>query len=263
MLYLIHGNYTEPPMCEANDPLTSEQNAYQNWAEDVMLPRIWDPRGHAHGIMAPGAVLWRTDGKGGEWERIAGGMRNPYDIAISAAGEIFTYDADMEWDLGTPWYRPPRVLHLTPGAEFGWRSGSAKWPEFYPDSMPALINTDLSSPTGIELLEGSRFPGQYQHSLLLGDWAWGRILCLDLEANGASYDGEVKPFLEGRGVTVTDLEVGPDGWLWFITGGRGTQSGLYRVRHSQVSATDPDLAQELPQPPLLEQVVVLILFIMF
>jgi hypothetical protein len=252
MLYLIHGNYTEPPLGASFDPLTSEQSAYQNWAEDVMLPRIWDPRGHAHGIMAPGAVLWRTDGKGGEWERIAGGMRNPYDIAISAAGEVFSYDADMEWDLGTPWYRPPRVLHLTPGAEFGWRSGSAKWPEHYPDSMPALINTDLSSPTGIELLEGSRFPADYQHSLLLGDWAWGRILCLDLEADGASYTGELKPFLEGRGVTVTDLEVGPDGWLWFITGGRGTQSGVFRVRHSQTSPTTNDVATDLPQPPLLE-----------
>lgn len=252
MLYLIHGNYTEPPLGAYFNPLTRERNAFENWAEDVMLPRIWDPRGHAHGIMAPAAVLWRTDGLGGEWERIAGGMRNPYDIAIAANGEIFTYDADMEWDLGTPWYRPPRVLHLTSGAEFGWRSGSAKWLAEYPDSLPALINTDLSSPTGIELLEGSRFPANYQHSLLLGDWAWGRILCLDLEPQGASYSGELRPFLEGRGVTVTDLEIGPDGWLWFITGGRGTQSGLYRVRHEQTSASAHEIAGALPKPPLLE-----------
>ena len=252
MLYLIHGNYTEAPLGAYFNPLTQERNAFENWQEDVLLPRIWDPRGHAHNIMAPAAVLWRTNADGTQWERIAGGMRNPYDIAISQHGEIFTYDADMEWDLGTPWYRPPRVLHLTPGAEFGWRSGSAKWMADYPDAVPALTNTDLSSPTGIELLEGSRFPLQYQSTLLLGDWAWGRILSLDLQAEGASYRGALHSFIEGRGLTVTDLEIGPDGWLWFITGGRGTQSGLYRVRHAEPSSLTGGPTRAVAQPPLLE-----------
>ncbi|MFM8221958.1 MAG: heme-binding protein, partial [Planctomycetaceae bacterium] len=31
-------------------------------------------------------------------------------------------------------------------------------------------------------------------------------------------------------MNVTDLAFGPDGALYFLTGGRGTQSGLYRVR---------------------------------
>ena len=38
------------------------------------------------------------------------GYRNAYDIAFNADGELFTYDSDMEWDMGTPWYRPDARL---------------------------------------------------------------------------------------------------------------------------------------------------------
>ena len=61
-------------------------------------------------------------------------------MAFNADGELFVYDADMEWDFGSPWYRPTRVNHATSGSELGWRSGSGKWPACYPDSLPALID---------------------------------------------------------------------------------------------------------------------------
>ena len=247
-LYVINGNYVKPPTdldgnsVLVDDPITRAE-------EDVLLERYWDPRGHAHGILAPAGVLYRTNADGSEWQRIAVGMRNCYDFAISASGEIFTYDADMEWDLGMPWYRSPRVLHLVPGGEYGWRSGSAKWPQEYPDSLPPILETDLSSPVGVELGEGSRFPAKYQQALFLGDWAWGRITIAQLSPDGASYSGTYEDFLQGRGVAVTDLEFGPDGNLWFIIGGRGAQSGLYRVR-----PLDPNLApSRLADPPLLAQ----------
>ena len=247
-LYVINGNYVKPPTSLdgksllIDDPITRAE-------EDVVLERYWDPRGHAHGIMAPAGVLYRTNADGSEWQRIAVGMRNCYDFAISASGEMFTYDADMEWDLGMPWYRSPRVLHLVPGGEYGWRSGSAKWPEQYPDSLAPILETDLASPVGVELGEGSRFPAKYQQALFLGDWAWGRITIAQLSPDGASYSGTYEDFLQGRGVAVTDLEFGPDGNLWFIIGGRGTQSGLYRVR-----PLDPNPApSRLADPPLLAQ----------
>ena len=37
----------------------------------------------------------------------------------------------------------------------------------------------------------------------------------------------------GEPLNVTDLDVGPDGWLYFATGGRGTSGGLYRVTYGQ------------------------------
>lgn len=242
-LYTITGNYSKPPKGMDGGEVITE-GPLRNFAEDVLLERIWDPRGHAHGILAPAAVLWRTDKDGRNWQRVSGGMRNPYDIAISAAGEIFTYDADMEWDHGAPWYRSPRVLHLVPGGAYGWRSGSAKWQETSPDTLPAIWDSELSSPVGVELGEGSAFAAAEQRALFLGDWAWGRILVVPLEADGASYTAQGRTFLEGRGLTVTDLEFGPDGNLWFVTGGRGTQSGLFRVRPLQ--RVRPLL---LPPPP--------------
>ena len=41
-------------------------------------------------------------------------------------GELFTFDSDMEWDEGLPWYRAVRVCHCPPGADFVWRTGAAE-----------------------------------------------------------------------------------------------------------------------------------------
>ena len=48
---------------------------------------------------------------------IVAGLRNHFDIAFNALGDLFTYDSDMEWDVGTPWYRPTRIYHLVSGGE--------------------------------------------------------------------------------------------------------------------------------------------------
>ena len=109
----------------------------RNWGEDLLLPRQWDANGHARGILAPGGWIARTDPDGKTWEIVSSGYRNSYDFAFNADGELFVYDADMEWDMGMPWYRPTRVVHATSGSEFGWRSGTGKWPTYYVDSLPA------------------------------------------------------------------------------------------------------------------------------
>ncbi len=53
---------------------------------------------------------------------------------------------------------------------------------------------------------------------------------MHLTPSGGSYAGSAETFVSGKPMNVADLEFGPDGALWFVTGGRGTQSGLYRVR---------------------------------
>jgi hypothetical protein len=165
------------------------------------------------------------------WEIVAGGMRNSYDIAFAPNGELFSYDSDMEWDIGLPWYRPPRILHVVEGGEYGWRSGSAKWPDWYPDSLPPVVETDLSSPVGVAFASGGMFPEPWASALFAGDWAYGRILAVHLTPEGASYSGEYESFVLGLPLSVTDMSFAPDGAMWFTTGGRGTQSGLYRVSY--------------------------------
>jgi len=222
-LYVIAGNHTSLP-----SPLASSR-VPQIWAEDQLLPRCEDPKGHAVGVRAPGGWLARTDPDGKSWEFIAGGMRNAYDFDFDQEGEPFTYDSDMEWDTGLPWYRPSRILHLVSGVEFGWRSGSGVIPAWVPDSLPAAVDVGLGSPTGVSFGYRSNFPTPWRERLFVGDWAYGRILAVGLDPQGSSWTGSWQVFASGHPLPVTDLLFGPDGALYFAVGGRRTSSGLYRV----------------------------------
>ncbi len=108
-IYFACGNHTPTPKFDrSRDPLV--------WQEDQLLPRMWDANGHARGIMAPGGFIARCNPDGSDLELVASGFRNEYDFAFNQNGEMFTYDADMEWDLGLPWYRPTRVCHVASGS---------------------------------------------------------------------------------------------------------------------------------------------------
>ncbi len=180
-----------------------------------------------------GATGWicRTDRSGSSWELVATGLRNPYDLAF-AGGELFTFDSDMEWDLGLPWYVPTRLLHVVPRADFGFRLGSARWPTWFPDSLPGILDVGRASPTGMLAGHALAFPARYREALFAGDWLKGRILVFHVKRAGASFTAEVEVFASGRPLPVTDLAAGPDGALYFTTGGRHTQSGLYRIVHA-------------------------------
>ena len=232
-LYICAGNHTNIPSPESSRVPT-------NWQEDQVLPRMWDARGHAVGKLAPGGWICKTDPDGKKFEMISSGYRNEYDIAFDANGELFTYDADMEWDIGTPWYRPTRVCHATSGSEFGWRSGTGKWPTFYPDSLPPVVDIGPGSPTGISFGTGAKFPKKYQRALFLADWSYGVIYAVHMTEDGASYKGEHEWFCSAPALQVADMVVNPiDGALYFVIGGRRTQSGLYRVTYEGTESTEP------------------------
>ncbi|MBX3438139.1 MAG: c-type cytochrome [Planctomycetaceae bacterium] len=232
-LYVCAGNHT--PVTEF-----AESCVPRNWDEDILLDRQWDARGHARDVLAPGGWIARVSPDGEEWELISSGYRNEFDIAFSPEGELFTYDADMEWDIGTPWYRPTRVNHVTSGSEFGWRSGTGKWPEYYPDSLGSVVDIGPGSPTGIVFGTGARFPAKYQQALYIADWSYGTIYAIHLEPDGASYRGTAEEFLMAQPLPVTDMQVNPhDGALYFLIGGRKTQSGLYRVTYTGSESTAP------------------------
>lgn len=232
-LYVCAGNHTDEPNAESS-------RVPRNWGEDQLLPRQWDARGHAAGKLAPGGWIARTDAEGKSFELITTGFRNEYDIAFSPEGELFTYDADMEWDIGTPWYRPTRVNHCTSGAEFGWRSGTGKWPADYPDSLGSVIDIGPGSPTGIAFGTGANFPQKYQRALFISDWSYGVLYAIHLTPDGATYTGERESFVSGSPLPLTDIVVNPvDHALYFTTGGRRVQSGLYRVTYVGDEMTTP------------------------
>lgn len=242
-LYVAGGNHTKIP-----DPETSR--VPRNWQEDLLLPRMWDAGGHAVGVLAPGGWVCRTDADGRAWELVSGGYRNQYDVAFNQAGELFTYDSDMEWDIGMPWYRPTRVCHATSGSDFGWRSGSGNAPGYYADSLPATVDIGPGSPTGVVFGTGAKFPTKYQQALYLCDWSYGNIYAAHLTPQGSTYDGEFERFATAAPLPVTDIVINPqDGAMYFTIGGRRTQSGLYRVTYvgpesTQAVAAAPDAGSE-------------------
>jgi len=168
-------------------------------------------------------------------EVVTRGLRNPYGLAFNAHGELFTYDADAEYDMGSAWYRPTRVNHLLPGADYGWRLVTTEWPPYFPDRADTpqpTLDIGKGSPTAVEFGAGDHFPPRYRQALYVLDWAYGRIVAVHMTPRGSSYQAAAETFLRGAPLNVTDLEFGLDGAMYFVTGGRGTQSGLYRVRYS-------------------------------
>lgn len=203
------------------------------WDEDHLLGRLPDARGHMKGRLAPGGFVCKMDPDGSNIELMATGFRNEYDIAFNKNGDLFAYDADMEWDIGSPWYRPTRVNHVISGAEFGWRNGTGKWPDYYGDSFGAVVNIGPGSPTGIVFGYGTKFPTKYQNALYICDWSYGSIHAVHMTPDGSSYTGDFETFLTAAPMAVTDIVVRPqDGLLYFAVGGRKTASALYRVKYS-------------------------------
>lgn len=169
-----------------------------------------------------------------EWNLFNRGLRNPYGIDFNEHGEAFTYDADNEGDLGLPFYRPSRINHLVVGANYGYhqRPGNTRSiPVYAPDSVPTTFDVGRGSPTSVKFGYGSNFPEPWRSGLFALDWAYGRIIRVDLVSRGASYYASGDTFVEGRPLNVTDLDFEESGAMVFVTGGRKTKSALYRIRY--------------------------------
>ncbi|MDZ4851606.1 MAG: PQQ-dependent sugar dehydrogenase [Pirellulaceae bacterium] len=250
MLYVIVGNHVQ--VDGKIDPTSSYRYTYEG---DLVQPRQEDPSGHAHGIKAPGGTLVRVDLSGDKVQVVAGGFRNAYDIAFHPTGTFFVHDSDMEADIGTTWHRSTSLFQIVEGGEYGWRSGWANQPEYYFDRLPSLLSTGRSSPTGAIVYNHNVYPKEYHQSLFLADWSEGRILTVDTRAGVSKALGEPVTFVSGRPMNVTDIDVGPDGSLYFCTGGRGTSGGIYRVRWTGDTPSDQvspgeGIAKAIRQPQM-------------
>jgi putative heme-binding domain-containing protein len=210
------------------------------WGEDHLLPRMPDGRGFMRDVLAPGGIIYRVSPDGKQFEVYSSGYRNIFDASLNEDGELFTYDADMEYDFNTSWYRPTRVNHVVSGSEYGWRNGAGKRPEFYADNLPATINIGPGSPTGTTFGYGARFPAKYQKAFYILDWSWGKLYAVHLEPNGSSYTATKEDFISGLPLPLTDAIINPkDGAMYFTIGGRRVQSGLYRVTYTGSESTIP------------------------
>lgn len=251
-LYAVCGNFTGVPKDLA------PSSPHRIYGDDLALPRMEDGNGFGAGAKPPGGYVARMDLDGKNIELFSAGERNTYDIGFNADGELFGFDSDMEWDWGAPWYRPTHVFHAVRGGDHGFREGSAKWPEYYADSLPRSATIGIGCPTGVAFGTGAKFPVKYQKAFYICDWTYGRLIAVHLKPNGASYIGTFENFvapksLSGKGgktpLNLTDVVIGDDGSLYFTIGGRGTQASLFRVTY-----TGNEPATTLEASKLLEKV---------
>lgn len=223
---ILLGNHTFIP--DENIRPDSPLRGYKEWQ---LLERYMDARGHAVNKMAPGGALFRFHRDDSTFSLLLGGFRNPYNHAYNGDGEVFTFDSDMEWDINLPWYREVRSVHAVQGADYGWRTGSGKFPAYYIDTLPPVDDLGRGSPVGVDFYKHYAYPAEYYGAFLQGDWSRGRIVNSVFERSGATYELASDPFdfVYGEPLNVTDVEVGPDGSLYFTMGGRDTSGGFYRV----------------------------------
>jgi putative heme-binding domain-containing protein len=232
-LTVVCGNQTRlVPFTTSKVPL--------HWGEDHLLPRMPDGRGFMKGVMGPGGAIYNVTPDGKDWELLSVGYRNQFDAAYNAAGDLFTYDADMEWDFNTPWYRPTRVCQVFPGSEYGWRNGAGKYPEYYADNWPPVVNVGPGSPTGVCFGGGAKFPKAYQDAFYICDWSYGKMYAVHMTPKGSTYAAQVEEFVAGTPLPLTDVVINPvDGAMYFTIGGRKTQSALYRVTATSEAFASP------------------------
>ena len=177
------------------DPLSP----FRDNPESQLLPALPDGRGFGpstkeglHG------TLHRFNRTSKTFTVLSGALRNAYDHAFNLAGEAFTFDSDMEWDINMPWYREVRTVHLTPGSDNGYRNGSGKFPSYYLDSLPPVRDLGRGSPVGVEFYQHHVYPAEFHDAYLEADWSRGRILWTALVAQGAGFradegEGRVRP----------------------------------------------------------------------
>ena len=230
-LYLASGNSTTAP-----EPL-EHTRLPRPFADDQVLPRLG--RGGAFSDTEPHAYTCKVSPNGKRFEMVAAGLRNHFDIAFNALGDLFTFDSDMEWDAGTPWYRPTRIYHLVSGGDYGFRESSGKLMEYCPDIVPPVINVGPGSPTGVVSGKGAKFPAKYQHAIFACDWTYGTLYAVHLTPEGAGYTGKLEEFVTGKPLPLTDAVIGKDGAMYFAIGGRRTQSAVYRVTYVGNDSTAP------------------------
>ena len=259
IMFLI-GNNTYVGSRPADGPVNDaavDTEASPNWnnvEERQFLPQFNDPRFGNSTRIGVHATVWRLQ-PNNKYSLFFSGMRNPYDFAFNLAGEAFTFDSDMEWDVNAPWYREVRTVHMIPGGDGGYRNGTGKFQDEYFDIIPALRHLRRGSPVGVEFYQSYAYPEKFFDNLFEADWSRGRLLYTALTQNGATYTGreDLAEFVHGEPMPITDLEVGPDGNIYLTTGGAAGQGGLYKVSWTGAKPAQPDMTGILavvrqPQP---------------
>jgi putative membrane-bound dehydrogenase-like protein len=163
-----------------------------------------------------GGNIFRCQPDGSQLTRVATGFWNPFHLCFDAFGRLFAVDND-------PDSRPPcRLLHIVPGADFGYRYRNGRrglhpftaWNGELPGTLPMVAGTG-EAPSGIVAYEAEGLPREYRGQLLVTSWGDHRIDAFRLIEHGASYRAERTTLVTGgEDFRPVGIALAPDGSLY-------------------------------------------------
>ncbi|MCC7361959.1 MAG: PQQ-dependent sugar dehydrogenase [Anaerolineales bacterium] len=178
---------------------------------------------HCRQADARSGTILRFKPDGTDFSVFATGMRNPYDLAFNAVGELFATDNGRD-DLG--WDAPPEELnHVRAGRDYGW-------PDCWTGNTAGLcatreqavaVFTPHKSANGLAFYHGRQFPAEYFDNAfvaVLGSInlrpadAERGVRRVQLTRQGDTYVGATSLFLDLPDGRPLDVTVGPDGALY-------------------------------------------------
>jgi hypothetical protein len=146
------------------------------------------------------ASVFRISPDGKSWECVSAGGRNPPNLGQNYLGELFSFDSDMEWHVGLPFWRPVRLNHWLAGGDQGWQEVGA-YPPYYIDNLAGILDVGRGSPTWGVFYEHTQLPERYRDAFLVCDYRWkgesddqyitsGRLVSFFLTREGRDLESE-------------------------------------------------------------------------
>jgi putative heme-binding domain-containing protein len=111
-----------------------------------------------------------------------------------------------------------------------------------------VLNIGQGSPTSLLSLRDAKFPAKYKKSLLAFDWTFGIGHIIKLKPSGSTFLADREELFSGIPLPLTDGVIGPDGNLYFLTGGRRLESDLYRITYVGPEETSAKTIVGTPNP---------------
>ena len=234
-LYVVCGNADEA------DRARPARSCRRIWGEDHLLPRH-ARRQRLHGGRARPRRLHlpRRPRRQELGARRRSASATSTTLAFNRHGDLFTYDADMEWDINTPWYRPDPRLPGRPAARSS--AGATARASGRPTTPTASRRREhrprLADRRGFGY--GAKFPAKYQDALFICDWSYGKLYAVHLTPEGSALQGRARGVRHRHAAAADRRRRQPERRGDVLRHRRPQdQSGLYRVTYAGEESTEP------------------------
>jgi glucose/arabinose dehydrogenase len=208
------------------------------------------------------AAILRMNPDGSDLEVFASGFRNPYDLAFSPNGELYTADNNPDFLDDTLRYLPPEELdYVREGRHYGFPDAFGFMGVDEGSEPPVVEFFPSVATAGLTYYAGGQFPSAFHNGLFVSLWGTaaptpqersltnGRMVVFVTltPADDGGYRGDWDVFAwfrQGSDYRPIDVIVGDDGALYIA---EWTTATVYRVTYVGADAAVPTPATPTPE----------------